>query len=225
MLEQSIKNLKEEVVNYASFVGKMLDKSMQGLIEKDKEILRRLLNEYEPKANDWEVKIEELCVEVIAKFEPKAKDLRIVLMILKMNNDLERMADHAVNIAESGIYLLSNNQIKSLMQLPDMATTARSMLDDSINAFVNEEVSDALDVCERDNIVDDLRDEIFRELVEEMSRHPSEIKRRLHMERIAKSLERIADLTTNICEDVIYMANGRVIKHHLENGEPPYSAK
>jgi phosphate transport system protein len=217
MVREKIEVLKGEIVDYASLIENMIDKSIKGLTDKNKENLVSVIEGDEPNANNHEIEIEEHCVELIAQFQPKAKDLRIVLMILKMNNDLERMGDHAVNIAESSAFLIERPKVKTLFELTKLSNETKRMLNDSINTFINEDASKAKEVCERDSIVDDLRDKILRELIENMIEDPATIERNMHLLRITKNLERIADLSTNISEDTIYMVEGRVIKHHKEN--------
>ena len=217
MMAERIESLKGIIVDFASLVENMIDKSIKGLTERNLKILTSIIEEDEPNANNHEIEIEEHCVELIAQFEPKAKDLRIVLMILKMNNDLERMGDHAVNIAESSSFLIERPKVKTLFEVTKLSNETKRMLSDSINTFINEDASKAKKVCERDSIVDDLRDKILRELIENMIEDPATIERNMHLLRITKNLERIADLATNISEDTIYMVEGRVIKHHKEN--------
>ena len=132
-----------------------------------------------------------------------------------MNNDLERIADHAVNISQSALCFIEQPLVKPLIDIPRMADTVIEMLNDGVNAFVHEDSNLARGVCARDNVVDALRDQILRELVTYMISDPSTIERSLHLIRIPKNLERIADLSTNICEDVIFLVEGEVIKHHF----------
>ncbi len=165
------------------------------------------------------MEIDELCAHLLAQFQPAAKHLRTVLMILKMSNDLERMGDHAVNMCQSALYLIERPQIKPLVDLPRMAEETTKMLKDSISAFINEDSSLARNVCERDSMVDQLRDQIWRELISIMTSHQEAIERALNLMRFSRNLERISDLTTNICEDVIFMVEGRVIKHHRDEGD------
>ena len=131
-----------------------------------------------------------------------------------MNNDLERMGDEAVNIAESSLFLIERPPVKPLIDIPRMAQEAMGMLRDSLSSLIREDTALASSVCQRDDVVDSLRDQILRELITYMASDPSTIERSLHLLRISRSLERIADLSTNICEDVIYMVEGKVIKHH-----------
>ncbi|OGS23815.1 MAG: phosphate transport system regulatory protein PhoU [Elusimicrobia bacterium RIFOXYB2_FULL_48_7] len=214
MLEEKILELKREITGFAGIVEKMVDKSIKGLVNKDKDILDEVIRIDEPKVNNLEIEIDELCTTLIAQYAPKGKDLRIILMAMKMNNDLERIGDHAVNITQSSLSLIESPFVKPLNDIPKMSEAAVNMFKDSINAFVNEDPALAKGVCERDNTVDDLRTKIMKELTLYMGKDPSTIERSLNLIRITGNLERIADLSTNICEDVIYLAEGRVIKHN-----------
>jgi phosphate transport system protein len=209
--------LRKELIEYAAYVEAMIEKSINGLLRRDKKLLTELIEHDEPKANDVEIAIEEMAISMIAQFQPKAKDLRTVLMILKINNDLERAADHAVNTAESALFLIDQPQLKPLIDTPKMAQETIDMLKDSINAFINEDSPLAYAVCERDSVVDALANQILRELIVYMVNDPSTIERALHLLKVSRNLERIADLSTNICEDVIFMVDGKVIKHHVQD--------
>jgi len=214
MLEEKIIALKGELVQYASLVENMIAKSIKGLLQKDKDILEEVLRIDEPKANDLEIEIDEWCVELIGKFEPKAKSLRTIMMIAQMTNDLERIGDHAVNVAESALFLIERPAVKALIDIPRMAEITISMLKDSISSFINEDAELARNICERDDTVDGLRDQIARELITYMTSDSGTIERSFHLMRISTNLERIADLSTNIGEDVIFMVKGKIIKHH-----------
>jgi len=216
MLNEKITSLKKELIEYATFVERMIEKSIQGLLKNEENILKAILTREEPKANEIEIHLDELCTTAIAQYEPRAKDLRTILMILKMNNDLERIADHAVNIAESAIFLIARPPVKPLIDIPNLSEIVIKMVKDSIRSFVNETPSLAKEVCSRDFKVNALRDQILRELITFMASDPTTIERSIHLLRIASNLERIGDLTTNICEDVIYAVQGKVIKHHKD---------
>ncbi len=216
MLEERMTKLKETLVEYAALVERMLENSVGGLIKKHKDLLEATIEKDEPAANDFEIRIDELSTELIAQYEPKAKNLRTILMVMKMGNDLERMGDHAVNIAESGIYLIERPMVKPLIDIPRMSEVVIGMLKDSVKAFIDEDAGLARSVCERDETVDGLRDQILRELVTFMVSDPTTIERSLHLIRVSSNLERVADLSTNICEDVIFMVKGEVIKHHYD---------
>jgi len=175
-----------------------------------------VIKEYEPKMNELEIELDELCTNLIALYQPKAGNLRTILMILKMNNDLERVGDLAVNISESALYLIEKPPVKPLIDIPRMAEESIDMLKNAIDSFINKDAELAKSVCEKDTIVDGLRDQVLRELITYMSSDPTTIERAIHLIRISRSLERIADLSTNICEDVIFMVEGKVIKHHKD---------
>jgi phosphate transport system protein len=216
MLEEKMIALRKELIESATHVEGMIDKSITGLMRKDSTLLTEVIEKDEPKANDSEISIEELCTTMIAQYEPRAKDLRTILMVMKMNNDLERVGDHAVNIAECSLFLIERPSLKPLLDIPRMAEESVGMLKDSIEAFIKEDSLLAAMVCERDNIVDNLGQQILRELITFMGADPTTIERSMRLLNIARNLERIGDLSTNVSEDVIFMVEGRVIKHHRD---------
>ncbi|MCM8804240.1 MAG: phosphate signaling complex protein PhoU [Candidatus Omnitrophica bacterium] len=216
MIEEKIKLLKQKIIEFCLLIEEMIDKSIMGLINKNEGNLKEVIEKLEPRANKFEIEIDELCAEIIAQYEPKAKNLRIILMTLKINNDLERVGDHAVNICESSLFLIERPEVKPLIDIPKMAEESIKMIKDSINSFIEENSNLARDVCKRDDIVDDLKDRITKELIDYMISDYTTIERALHIIRIAQNFERIADLSTNISEDVIFMIEGKIIKHHFE---------
>ncbi|MBN1694541.1 phosphate signaling complex protein PhoU [candidate division WOR-3 bacterium] len=216
MLDERMKSLKKEIVNYASLVESMIEESIAGLSKRDKALLESVMKEKENKANNLEMLIEEHCIEIIAQFEPRAKNLRLILMILKMNNDLERMADHAVNIADSASFLIKLKKEESMEEILNLSNETKEMLKDSIDSFIDGDTKKAKKVCQRDDVVDKIRDKIIKTSVVNMCSDLDSldsVDQRVHIMRIAKNLERIADLSTNICEDTIYMVEGKDIKH------------
>jgi phosphate transport system protein len=219
MFEEKLANLKRELVEYAGLVEGMTEKAVKGLLEKRPDLFDEVVDQDEARANKYEVDIDEMGTALIAQHQPKARDLRTILMIMKMSNDLERMGDHAVNIAQSGRYLIERPLVKHFIDVPRMSKVTIGMLRDSIMAFINEDAALARNVCERDSEVDGLRDQLFRELITYMVEDSKAIERSLHLTRVAGNLERIADLSTNISEDVIFMVKGQVIKHHQADEE------
>jgi phosphate transport system protein len=214
LIEKKIDELKGKLIEFSELIKTMLSKSVKGLIEKDEKLLKEVIEVDEKRSNELEIEIDEMCIHIIAQFEPRAKHLRTIFLALKMNNDLERMGDHSVNISQSALYLISRTQVKPFIDLPRMAEEVKKMLEDSIKSFIEEDTSLAKSVCERDDIIDNFKNQITRELITYMLSDPSTIERALHIIRITGNLERIADLTTNICEDVIFMVKGELIKHH-----------
>jgi len=214
MLEQKITELKEKLFIMASLVESMLEKSIDSLINKDEELAREVIDKDEPKANDLEIEIEDSGIKLIALYQPEASFLRVIVAIIKINNDLERTGDHAVNIAESALYLIPRPPVKPLVDLPRMGKEVREMLKKSLDSFAGKDVNLAIMVCKEDEEADSLRDQIVRELITYMISDPSTIERSIQLIYIARNLERVADLATNIAEDVVFTVKGEVIKHH-----------
>ncbi len=215
MLKQKIEELKKAVIEQANQVDLMIKLSIDGLLYKNNTKLEKVF-EIEKLVNINEVQIEEEVITLIALQKPEAKNLRTILMILKMNNDLERMGDLAENITQSAEYLIRKPFIKKLINLPVMAEATLKMVKQSIDSFINEDAELAKQVCIDDDIVDDMREHIYRVLITYMMDDPTTIKRAIHINKIASNLERIADLSTNIAEETIYMAEGTVIKHQTD---------
>jgi len=216
MIEEKVIQLKKHLVDFAGLVEGMVRKAMKGLMEKNKQILLEVIERDEPVANTYELEMDEMSTNLIAQFQPKSKNLRLILMASKMSTDLERMGDHAVNIVQSALKLIEQADVKPFTDLPKMGEITIGMLSDGITSFVNEDGKLAKAVCERDSLVDNLKDSITDELMEVMKKDTSTIGRSLNLLRITGNLERIADLSTNIGEDVLFLAEGRVIKHHKE---------
>ncbi len=214
MLKQRLSVLKKELIEYATLVETMIEKSIRGFLSKNKSLLNEVIKLDEEKANRWEIVIDELCTSLIAQYEPRAKDLRTILMILKMNNDIERMGDHAVNIAKSGLFLIQYPSFTYPESIQNMSDTTTTMLKDSIKAFTTEDIQLAREVCKRDDEVDKMQLSVLKKCIDEMTEDPSLIERALHVIRITGKLERIADLSTNIGEDILFMVEGKIIKHH-----------
>ncbi|MBU1337430.1 MAG: phosphate transport system regulatory protein PhoU, partial [Acidobacteria bacterium] len=158
MLANEIIGLKKHLIEYAGLIEQMIDKSITGLLIKDTALLDEVTETLEPRANDFEIELEQKCTVLIAKFQPAAKDLRIIMMTSQMNNDLERVGDLAVNIAESALRLIRMPAVKPFIDLPNMAKMTIRMLKDAIDSFANENTCLAKSVCERDEDVDNLRD-------------------------------------------------------------------
>jgi phosphate transport system protein len=213
MLDERLDEVKGKLLKSASLVERMIEKSVRGLTRRDEGLLLEVIEQDEPGENELEVEIDEACIQLIARYQPQARDLRTIMMISRMNNDLERMGDEAVNISEGALFLIKRPEVKPLIDIPKMAKETRRMLKDSLKSFMDEDTQLARGVCQRDDIVDGLRDQILKELITFMASDPTTIERSNHLIRISRSLERIADLSTNICEDVIYMVEGKTIRH------------
>jgi len=208
--------LKARLAAYGQFVQQMIEKSRSALVTRQLELPRQIIDTDEPRANKTEIELEAECTSLIARHQPMARDLRTILMVMGITNDLERMADHAVNIAEAVGDHINGTSLKPDNAVLLMFEKTISMLDGSIRAFINEDAALGQRVCESDNAVDELATSILEGLSASMTKVPASVPENLALLKIAGNLERVADLSTNIGEDVIYMTEGRVIKHHQE---------
>jgi phosphate transport system protein len=212
-LEEEINKLRKMLFEMASSAEEMIAKSIKALQENNM-ILAEEIIQSDDKVNEMEIEIDNQCIRILALFHPEAEDLRTVTMIMKINNDLERIGDHAVNIAEKVIYLADKPPVKPLIDIPKMAEKAIEMLQESLDSFVNKDAELAIQVCKKDDEVDALEPQIVRELITYMISDPQTIDRALALIFIARALERVADLATNIAEDTYYIASGKILKHH-----------
>ncbi|MDE3136735.1 MAG: phosphate signaling complex protein PhoU, partial [Acidobacteriota bacterium] len=181
---------------------------MQSLFEKNEDLARKVLEE-EATINEMQIEIDDRVLRLLALRQPMAVDLRFILSISRINNDLERIGDQAVNIAQSALRVLRHPQVKPYVDLPRMSALAEGMVRDSLNALVQRDAELARSVLVRDDEVDRLRDQIFRELLTYMMENSAVIFPAFELILVAKNLERIGDHATNIAEDVIYMVAGR----------------
>ena len=215
--EEEMNNLVKLMLNMASVAEEMITKSIKALVDRNM-ILAEEVIKMDDKVNDMEIEIDNLCIKIQALYHPEAEYLRTVIMILKINNDLERIGDHAVNISEKVIYLADKPPVKPLIDIPRMADKSVEMLRNSLKAFIDKNSELAVEVCKNDDEVDILEKQVMRELISYMVSDPRTIDRALALIFIARDLERVADLATNISEDVYYIVQGKSLKHHaIEN--------
>ena len=219
-LDVELRRLKDELVRMAGLAEAAVGLSVKALVSRDAEMARQVIAS-DDAINTLEIELDELCLRVMALYQPEARDLRFLAMALKINNDLERMGDQAVNIAERTLELLKEPLLKPLIDIPRMAELVQRMVKESLDAFVQQDVARARAVCERDDAVDGYDDQIFRELLTYMMEDPKAITRSVNLILVSRHLERIADHATNIAEDVIYLAEGRTIKHHVDTRPAP----
>lgn len=212
--DDSLKQLKEKLLLMSVMVEEAISKAIKAFAERQKDLAEDVI-QADRNVDMLEIDIENLCIRLLALHQPQAGDLRFITSIMKINTDLERMGDLAVNIAERALDLLKSPPTPEGSHLTTMAKSAQGMLKDSIEAFVNKKADLAQLVCKRDDEVDQLNRQIFQELTRKMQQDHNYIERSIDLILVAKNLEKIADHATNICEDVIYMVNGTVIKHHV----------
>ncbi len=216
--QRELEELKENLLKMATLVEGTIHDAVHSLVKRDSDLANQIF-EREKQINEMELLIDDMCLKLLARRQPMAVDLRFITSAMKITTDLERMGDQAVNIAERAISLNQEPQLKPYIDLPRMADIAQSMVKDVLDAFVQRDVTLARSVCERDDLVDGLNDQVFRELLTYMMSDPKTITRAVHLMIVARCLERIADHATNIAEDVIFMVEAKVIKHHADAKE------
>jgi len=211
-MQQMLENIKKDLIYMANEVEDMLYKSLKAVEKQDAEIAREVI-ELDKRIDNHELNIEDKLLSLMALQQPVAVDLRFILGALKMNNDLERIGDHATNIAKKSIELVGEPYLKPLEDIPKMAKIARGMLHDAVHAFINQNTELARDVCERDDEVDKLQRKIQNDIIQILKEKKDKIKQGCELISIVSDLERIADLSTNLGEDVVFMREARIIRH------------
>lgn len=214
--DQELKDLNKEILKMGTLAEEVIYKSVESLKNRDKELAKSVI------ANDnyidkLELDIDEKCIDLIARYQPMARDLRFITTGMKINEELERIADIAVDIAQRTLEIVDKPLLKPLEDIPKLTLLAQNMVKMSIDAFVNRDIEVAKEVLSLDPEADNLRNLIQKELVEDyMSKNSSTVPRAVQLLLITRFLERICDHTTNIAEDVIYMVQAKVVKHHPE---------
>lgn len=212
LIEPKLKEIRERLLNMADLAQSMIDSAIKAIVEHNPEHLKYIeINE--EKIDTMEVENESLIITTIARYQPEAKYLRILAMDLFVNRDLERIGDHAENIKEHAESILQKPKIKEYVDLPLMSELTINMLKDSIKAFAEMDTDLARDVIKRDDKIDALEDQIIRELYTYMVEDPSTIKVVLRLIDVVKNVERVADIATNLAEEVIYMKEGKMLRH------------
>jgi len=214
--EDQLEELKERMLFMSSLVEKAIHMSLDGLNRRDESQATHVIVDLEPQINELHLELDDRALQLLALQQPLAVDLRSITATMKINSDLERLGDQAVNIAQRALSLASQPAPKQLIDIPRMADIAEKMVKDALDAFVRRDTELARQVVLRDDEVDNYRDLIFRELIAHMIKDPRHILQALDLILVSRNLERIADHATNIAEDVIYMVLGRDIRHHAE---------
>ncbi len=209
IFDQQLTEIQEEMLLLATMVDSAIERSVTALKERDVELARRVISD-DARINRKRYDIEERCLEVIARQQPLASDLRAIVSVLYIIVDLERMADHAEGIARIAVMLADEPPLKPYIDIPRMAEICRRMLIASLDAFKDRNAERARAVCNEDDEVDALYDQVYRELITYMVNDPKTIERATHLTWVAHNLERIADRVTNICERVVYLVEGKI---------------
>jgi len=210
--DEELAGLKEKILLMGSKVEEAIRLAMKSLVGRDTKLARQVIQS-DRDINDLEIEVDEVCHRLLALHQPMAGDMRFITSAMKINSDLERMGDLAVNICERAITLNEVAPLKPFIDIPHLAAIAQEMVKVSLDSLVNRDADSAKKVCERDDEVDNLNDQIIRELISYMLEDRANIKRALDLILVSRYLERIADHATNVAEDVIYMVKGKDIRH------------
>jgi len=215
---EELDELQNKLLEMGGLVEAAIHNSVLALVDRDEDKAKDVMWN-EALINQKEIEIDELATRMLALFQPMARDLRFITAVIKINNDLERMGDLAVNITERALTLMREPAVKVLVDIPRIADLAESMVHRSLDAFAKHDADMARDVLLSDDAVDRLRDAVYDELLNFMQEERSTINRAVSLMFIAQNLERIADHSTNIAEDVLFAVKGIDVRHHAETGD------
>ena len=213
--EKEIESLKTTLIKMGSVVEDNLSMAIQSLFEEKIELAKKIVDGDE-RINSLEIEIDNAVVDILALKQPVATDLRLILAVQKINNDLERIGDHAVNIAESAVELIRTPANEPLLEIPRMADITKAMLRHALDSFILVDPELARSVLERDDQIDKLNREMTKKVIGLIKSDARTVESGIDLIRISRNLERVADLTTNIAEEVIFLTQARVVKHHAE---------
>ena len=214
---EELARLKRQLLRMSDLAEELVGEAVEALRERDAARAERVVQR-DSEIDALEVAIDDACIHLLALQQPLARDLRFITMAMKISNDLERVGDHAVNIAQSVPHVAGQGAVLELAEIDEMTRIARGMLSDALDAFVRGDSAAAQEVLERDDRVDRLHESIFRILVTHMMEDPRRIGPAMSLFLVSRNLERIADLATNIGEDVVYLVEARNIRHGGRGG-------
>jgi phosphate transport system protein len=214
LIEEDLNRLRDRLLLMGGAAEKAIMLSMRALLERDSDLAKRVTRE-DDIIDQIELEIDQMCVDILVLKQPAASDLRFVVSAARVAPSVERMADHAVNIAKHTLALNNEPQIEVELDLQEMANIVQGMLIDGLDAFTTGDPEKARATIEQDDQVDALYDQFHEELIQMMTRDSSTVARGVEWISVIKHLERIADYVTNICEQIVYMARGQVIKHSV----------
>jgi len=214
--QEELEQLKARLLEMGGLAEDRLRLAVRGLVERDLALVERVLVS-DGAINQLHIEIDDRCFKLLALHQPMAVDLRSIVSAVKINTDLERVGDLAVNIAEAAGRYLEHPPVKELIDIPRMADIAQGMLRDALDAYVRRDMTLAQDVLNRDDELDLLKTMVFRELLTHMLRDPSTIEPSLDLVLISRHLERVGDHATNVAEDVIFMVSAKDVRHHIDD--------
>lgn len=214
-MQRLLEEIKKDLIFLSNEAEHNIRQTVKALMKQDKEIAEQIIAR-DKDIDRMEVEIENKFLTLLALQQPVAIDLRFIVGGLKMNNDLERIGDHAVNIAQTVLDIVDMPLIKPIEDMPEMSDMACKMLHDAVNSFVHQDPELARDVCQRDSLVDEFYDKIIKHTIDILKKQHDKLEQGFAAARVARSLERVADLATNIGEDVVFMKEAKIIRHQFE---------
>jgi phosphate transport system protein len=215
--QDELEQLKTRLLAMGGLAEEQVRLAVKGLVDRDRALIQRVLGGDQP-LNALHIEVDSRCFTLLALYQPMAVDLRAIVAAVKINTDLERVGDLAINIAEAALRYATHAPVKKLIDIPQMATIAQSMLRDALDAFVRRDMDLAQHVLNEDDTLDALKTQIFRELLTYMLQDPATIEPALDLILVSRHLERIGDHATNVAEDVIFMVSAKDVRHHA--GDP-----
>src|SRR5262245_700043 len=215
--QEELDGLQARLLEMGGLAEERVRVAIQGLVTREPALIEKVMRGDEP-LNELHIEIDNRCFTLLALYQPMATDLRAIVAAVKINTDLERVGDLAVNIAEAARRYVAHAPVKKLIDIPRMATIAQAMLRDALDAFVRRDTELAQQVLNEDDRLDSLKTQIFRELLTYMLQDPVPIEPALDLILISRHLERIGDHATNVAEDVIFIVSARDVRHHAGEG-------
>jgi phosphate transport system protein len=217
--QDELDQLKSSLVGMAGLAEEQVRKAMTALLQRSVDLAREVVDG-DDLIDNLEIEIDAAAINLLALQQPMARDLRFITMAMKISSDLERVGDHAVNIADAGKYMVAAPPFPVLPEIEEMVRVATDMLADALDAFIRADAVAARATLKRDDRVDELHDNNFRILLTHMMEDPRKITAGMDLLLISGNLERIADLATNICEEVIFLVEGKIVKHSAQESAP-----
>ena len=214
-LQREIESLKKKIISLGAVVERVVWQATESIEQRDASLAAEVIRN-DVEIDHAEVEVEEDCLKILALYQPVATDLRFIIAVLKLNNDLERIGDLAVNIAQRAQHLATVPRPEISFDFYEMSSHVQNMLKRSLGSLVNLSVEDALGVCNSDNIVDSMNRQMYKIAHDAAKKNPDQMENIAHLASVSRHLERIADHATNIAEDVIYMIKGRIVRHSPE---------
>ena len=215
--QEELEQLKTQLLVMAGAAEEQVHAAVLSLVDRNHKLAERVMGGDGP-INQFHLELDERCFQLLALHQPMATDLRVVVSAVKINSDLERIGDFAVNVAEASLRYLRHPAVKPLIDIPKMADVAQGMLRDALNAYVQQDTVLAEAVLDRDDTLDGLKDQVFRELLSFMLSNPTVTEPALELILISRHLERIGDHATNIAEEAIFIVSGLDVRHHAREG-------